>query len=369
MPAVTKTVLLVADNTAVTLDVETLLLIGSDNTTATNRTFTLPPSTVGAGHRLTLVWNTAASSKGELVDTGTMKLNGNWLPSAVGDTLSLLADGTNWVETGRAYTTAASNITLTDTHILVGNSSNVAVDVAMSGDVTIDDLGATTIAALAVTNAKVSASAAIAYSKLATLTNTHILVGSAGGVATDVALSGDATLANTGALTIGAGAVGYSKLQLAGSLLVADFSAPVMQETATITLSQANIQAMNATPVSLITAPGAGKLIIVDEIECLHTYSTAAYASGGDVSIQYSTSAAPVQVFDVVAVTETNSRTFLWKPTAGYASSATASTQTDLATSINKGIEVTNAVGAFTNGNAANIFKLRVRYHVVTALT
>lgn len=51
-------------------------------------------------------------------------------------------------------------------------------------------------------NADINTSAAIAFSKLATLTNTHILVGSAGGVATDVAVSGDATLANTGALTL-----------------------------------------------------------------------------------------------------------------------------------------------------------------------
>lgn len=50
-----------------------------------------------------------------------------------------------------------------------------------------------------------------------TLTNTHIFVGNASNVATDVAVSGDATLANTGALTItsigGAGAIqakGYS---------------------------------------------------------------------------------------------------------------------------------------------------------------
>jgi hypothetical protein len=35
--------------------------------------------------------------------------------------------------------------TLTDSHIFVGDSSNVATDVPMSGDVTIDDTGATTI--------------------------------------------------------------------------------------------------------------------------------------------------------------------------------------------------------------------------------
>lgn len=53
-----------------------------------------------------------------------------------------------------------------------------------------------------IVNADIATAAAIAFSKLATLTNTHILVGSAGGVATDVAVSGDATLANTGALTL-----------------------------------------------------------------------------------------------------------------------------------------------------------------------
>lgn len=38
-----------------------------------------------------------------------------------------------------------ATLILTDGHITVGNSSGVAVDVAMSGDVTIDDTGATTI--------------------------------------------------------------------------------------------------------------------------------------------------------------------------------------------------------------------------------
>jgi len=44
--------------------------------------------------------------------------------------------------------------TLTNTHIFVGNASNVATDVAMSGDTTIDNLGAVTIANNAVTYPK-----------------------------------------------------------------------------------------------------------------------------------------------------------------------------------------------------------------------
>lgn len=43
------------------------------------------------------------------------------------------------------YASPAGGAALTNTHILVGNGSNVATDVAMSGDVTIANTGATTI--------------------------------------------------------------------------------------------------------------------------------------------------------------------------------------------------------------------------------
>lgn len=124
---------------------------------------------------------------------------------------------------------------LTSAHIFVGNSSNIATDVAMSGDTTIDNAGAVTIGANKVQEGKLDLSDITtfnvsitkhgfapkapnvatqyldgtgAYSTpagsglSATLTNTHIFVGNGSNVATDVALSGDATLANTGALTL-----------------------------------------------------------------------------------------------------------------------------------------------------------------------
>ena len=56
---------------------------------------------------------------------------------------------------------------LTSGNLLIGNGSNAAASVAMSGDATISNTGVLTIADI--TNAKVSASAAIAYSKLASL--------------------------------------------------------------------------------------------------------------------------------------------------------------------------------------------------------
>lgn len=65
-------------------------------------------------------------------------------------------------------------------------------------------------------NADVDASAAISFSKLASLPSAEILVGSGAGVATARAMSGDVTIDNLGATTIGASKVTNS--MLAGSI-------------------------------------------------------------------------------------------------------------------------------------------------------
>lgn len=354
--AVAKTVLLIADNQSFTPDICTLIYVGSDDTTASNRTFTMAGSLVGVGHQVTLEFNTGSSTTAELADSGSFKLVAAWNPVQY-DTLTLVWDGTYWVELSRGTSTGASTITLTDGHVFVGNASNLATDVAMSGDIAITNTGVTAISSGVIVNADVNASAAIAYSKLAALTSAHILVGSGSNVATDVAVTGDVTISNAGVTAIGSAKVLVSML------------GPAVLVEASGTLSQAQLLAMSVTPVVLVAAQGAGTLIIVDEIELLHTYSTTAYANGGDVSIQYTTSATPVSVFDVAVVTATASANFLLKPSASYTSSSSTSSATDLSTSLNKGVEITNATAAFINGNAANIFKYRVRYHVVTALT
>lgn len=97
--------------------------------------------------------------------------------------------------------------TLQNSHIFVGNASNVATDVAMSGDIAITNAGVTSISSGVIVNADVNASAAIDYSKLAALTSGNILVGSAGNVPTSVAVTGDVVISNTGVTAISAGAI------------------------------------------------------------------------------------------------------------------------------------------------------------------
>jgi len=70
-----------------------------------------------------------------------------------------------------------------------------------------DAVGADELASNAVVNASVASNAAIDHSKLAAITAGRILMGNASNVATATAISGDISLANNGAVTIAAGAV------------------------------------------------------------------------------------------------------------------------------------------------------------------
>jgi hypothetical protein len=96
---------------------------------------------------------------------------------------------------------------LTSANILVGNGSNVATSVAVTGDVTISNAGVTAIATGVVVNADINASAAIAYSKLASLTSGNIILGNASDVPTVTAVTGDVTISNTGVTAIATGVI------------------------------------------------------------------------------------------------------------------------------------------------------------------
>jgi hypothetical protein len=99
----------------------------------------------------------------------------------------------------------ASN-SLTDSYIFVGNASNVATGVAMSGDVHIDDTGDTTIQANAIVNSKVSATAAINVTKLNTGTDAQIII-SNGSTNAWTSVSGDIHITDAGVTAIQSGVI------------------------------------------------------------------------------------------------------------------------------------------------------------------
>lgn len=99
---------------------------------------------------------------------------------------------------------------LTDTYILVGDGSNVATGVVVSGDVAIDNLGEVTIAADAVSNTKLAnmtqgtvkvGGASDAPTDLDAKTDGYILIGD-GTDLNSVAVSGDVAITNAGVATV-----------------------------------------------------------------------------------------------------------------------------------------------------------------------
>lgn len=142
-----------------------------------------------------------------------------------------------------------------------------------------------------------------------------------------------------------------------------------MYET-TGTLSQAQLVTMYTTPITLISAPGTGKTIIVDSIEWLHSYSTADYTGGGDVFIQYQTGS-PVALVDIdkTILTAHSVLTGYITPSAyGLDASAGTGLGYDYGAVSNIPLSITNATAVFAAGNAANVLKYKIRYKIVTVL-
>ena len=109
--------------------------------------------------------------------------------------------------------TVTRGFTFTDTTPLTPSNLNSlgtpTVDIAGAvGTLTLDDGS--------VTNAKVSSTAAIDYTKLASLTGGNILVGNSSNEATSVAMSGDATMSSAGALTVENDAITTAKIADSG---------------------------------------------------------------------------------------------------------------------------------------------------------
>lgn len=219
---------------------------------------------------------------GMVGDSGSGGTKGLVPAPAAGDAAAgkfLKADGT-WAVGGGGLST-----TLTSAHIYVGNGSNVGTDVAVSGDVTLANTGAFTIANNAVTNAKAAQmgahtvkgnntgstanpldltlaqitaelnamvgdsgsggtkglvpapgagdAAAGKFLKAdgtfaipagtgasSTLTSAHLYVGNGSNIATDVAVTGDVTISNAGVTAIGAGKVTNAMLATAPAMVL-----------------------------------------------------------------------------------------------------------------------------------------------------
>lgn len=199
----------------------------------------------------------------------------------------------------------------------------------------------------AVTNAKVNAAAAIAFSKLASLTSGNILVGSVGNVPTSVSMSGDATIIASGALTIANNAVTSAKIS------------PLVRKYATVSISASAFNGMYATPVQLVAAAGANTLIVLDQLQLVMTYGAAAFAAGGTAAVQYDSTANGAGVIASTTLANT-----VFQATASNTFTMNAGVVAlPFSTTVNKGLYLSNISGAFTTGDST--FVANIWYRVI----
>lgn len=129
-----------------------------------------------------------------------------------------------------------------------------------------------------------------------------------------------------------------------------------------VRLTAAQILGMYAAPVSIIPAPGTGKLIIVGRITGTVIYGTAQFAAGGAIGLQWGST---VHGGGAAASTTLAAATL-----NGYAASNTFELTPDntdaLATTSGVGIYISNATGAFTTGDS--VLLLNVNYSVSNAV-
>jgi hypothetical protein len=161
------------------------------------------------------------------------------------------------------------------------------------------------------------------------------------------------TAGSPAAATLTAG-TGITITSASNSITVASASAI---QSVTFTLTAANIKAMFATPVQVIAAPGAHKIIVVTEILCEFVRVAPSYTAGGSWGLQYGNSAqfaSPggyVLLSSIDLTSGSNDLAFVSaNPNTGGVN--------DTADYINQGIFASNQTAAYLTGNGTVTFTL-----------
>ena len=204
---------------------------------------------------------------------------------------------------------------LPDTHIFVGQADGIAGGVALSGAATISDTGVLTI----------------------TLRDAEILVGNANGAAAAVTLSGQATLADTGVLTLTLADAKIFVGQADGTALAVSMSGDAtLADTGALTIGNQKVtyaKIQNVTDDKLLGrsagSAGAPMEIAIGSGVSLSGGTLTATGSGGTVTsvgmtvpAEFSITGSPVTGSGTLAVSKaTQSANYVWAgPTSGAAS-------------------------------------------------
>ncbi len=169
-----------------------------------------------------------------------------------------------------------------------------------------------------------------------TLLDGRIFVGNSSNIATGVAMSGDTTISNTGVVAIGANKV------------LSSMVSPLLLKYAAVPITAAEFNGMYAAPKLLVAAGGANTLLVLQQMQLAMTYNSAAYAAGGVAAVQYDSTANGAGV-----IASTTKAAAVFQATASNTFTFNAGVvDLPFATTVNKGLYLSNITAAFTTGDS-----------------
>ena len=133
---------------------------------------------------------------------------------------------------------------------------------------------------------------------------------------------------------------------------------PLVQQVKQVSLTAAQLIAMYTTPVSILPAPGAGKVLIIDAIAFQFKHGATQFTGGGAVTFVFHGTAVTPHSGNVAAsVIQAAADDVLYL-------GPNVSAAVDLQSAINLGLDIKNATAAFAAGNGTAI--VTVWYSVLT---
>jgi hypothetical protein len=132
--------------------------------------------------------------------------------------------------------------------------------------------------------------------------------------------------------------------------------------SASVRLTSAQIQGMDAAPVLIIATPGANKMLMLSRIVCTYLYGTAQYTGGGAIGLEWGNTAA---LAGPSASTTLAGATF-----DGYTASnnfeLTPDNTDTVAHIANMGVYISNNTAPFATGDGTLI--VNVNYQIISAV-
>ena len=137
-------------------------------------------------------------------------------------------------------------------------------------------------------------------------------------------------------------------------LIVSEGISPNLVQTVQVSVSSVDILALNATPKTLVAAPGAGKAIVVDSITLKMVTTSTQYANGGALEFRYTDASGAKVTADVADTVVKAGAGTSYSVVPGVAVTAVA----------NAPIVLDNATAPFITGTGTAT--VVVNYHVVS---